>query len=63
MPCFAAEAKCIFLNKTFTYGQKHNMRVFKTNLLQHSYLRLQSRVSLIETNKADRNNIKFLYFK
>jgi hypothetical protein len=63
MSCFAAEAKYIFLNKILTYGQTQNMHVFKINMVQHGYLLLQSRASLIETNNADRNNFKFVYFK
>ena len=63
MSCFVAVAKCIFLNKTFTYGQTHNTHLFKINMAQHNYLPLQSRMSFIETNNADRNNIDSVYFK
>jgi hypothetical protein len=32
-------------------------------MVEHSYLPLQSRVSLIENNTADSKKIKFVYFK
>jgi hypothetical protein len=42
---------------------KSTIHVFKINMVEHSYLPLQSRVSLIKINNAYRDKIKFIDFK